>query len=119
MSLNENKEYGKSKIFNVVELLEYIPHSVVIKSILRKTTGSINAFSFDSGEVLIGKTSPFDTFIQIIDGEAEIIIDGSSNLLEAGESIIVPAHHRNAIKANVKFKMLSTIIKSGYEDIIL
>ncbi len=119
MLLNENDEYVKSKIFKTVELLEYIPKSVVIKSIVRKTTGSISVFSFDSGEVLTRKTSPFDTFIQVIDGKAEIIIDGTSNLLETGESIIIPAHHRHTIKANVKFKILSTIIKSGYEEINL
>lgn len=62
------------------------------------------------------KTSPFDTFIQVIDGKAEIIIDNKSNILETGQSIIVPAHSHNTIKANVRFKMISTIIKSGYEE---
>jgi len=38
-------------------------------------------------------------------------------LLETGQSIIIPAHSRNSIKANVRFKMLSTIIKSGYEEV--
>ena len=109
----------KAKAFNVVHILEYQPGSIVIKSILRKTTGNLSAFSFDSGEVLIGKISPFDTFLQIIEGNAEIIIDDQSNLLEMGESIIVPAHSSNTIKAHQRFKMLSTVIKYGYEDIIL
>jgi small nuclear ribonucleoprotein (snRNP)-like protein len=115
----ENHIIKKATPFNVVHILEYQPQSIVIKSILRKTTGSLIAVSFDSGEVLIGKISPFDTFLQIIDGNAEIIIDDKSNLLEIGQSIIIPAHSSNTIKANVRFKMISTIIKSGYEDIIL
>lgn len=112
----ENVEEEKSKIFIIVEILEYIPNSVVIKTIIRKTTGNVSAVSFDSGESLTERISPFDTFIQVIDGKAEIIIDGKSNLLSTGESIIIPAHSRNTIKANVRFKMLSTIIKSGYEN---
>ena len=72
--------------------------------------------SFDSGEIIMGKISPFDTFIQILSGEAEIVIDDQSNLIESGQSIIIPAHARSTIKANVRFKMLSTIIKSGYEE---
>jgi quercetin dioxygenase-like cupin family protein len=56
-----------------------------------------------------------DTFVQIIVGRAEIIIDGKSNLLETGEAIIIPAHTPNMIKANEQFKMILTIIKSGYE----
>ncbi|MCR9288554.1 MAG: cupin [Bacteroidetes bacterium] len=115
----DNLRFESSKAFNVADILEYLPNSILIRSILRKTTGNVSAYSFDSGEVLIGKISPFDTFIQIINGNAEIIIDDKSNLLEVGQSIIIPAHSSNTIKANVRFKMISTIIKSGYEEVIL
>jgi quercetin dioxygenase-like cupin family protein len=107
----------KSKAFIIVEIIEYVPDSVVIKTIIKKTTGNISAVSFDTGEKLEDKTSPFDTFIQIIDGKAEIIIDGSSNVLEVGQSIIIPAHALNSIKANNRFKMISTVIKSGYDEV--
>jgi quercetin dioxygenase-like cupin family protein len=115
----ENTELGKSQIFKIVDILEYIPHSVVTKSIIKKITGNISIICFDIGEVLTGKTSPFDSFIQIIDGEAEIIIDDISYLLETGQYIIIPAHSSNSIKANIRFKMLSTVIKSGYEEVRL
>ncbi len=65
--------------------------------------------------MLTEKISPFDTFIQVIEGRAEVVIDDKSNLLETGSSIIIPAHTRNTIKANERFKMISTVIKSGYE----
>ncbi len=112
----ENPEVEVAKAFIIVEILEYIPNSVVIKTIIRKTTGNVTAVSFDSGEALTEKISPFDTFIQVIDGKSEILIDGKSHFLETGQSIIIPAHVPNTIKANVRFKMISTIIKSGYED---
>ena len=111
-----NPELEKSKVFILVEILEYVPNAVVIKTIIRKTTGSVTAVSFDSGEGLSGKVSPFDTFIQIIDGKAEIVVNDISNLLNTGESIIIPAHATNSVKANVRFKMISTMIKSGYEN---
>lgn len=110
-------EVEKSKALIIVEIIEYVPDSVVIKTIIKKTTGNVNAVSFDTGEKLEEKTSPFDTFIQIIDGKAEIIIEGNSKLLETGQSIIIPAHSRNSIKANNRFKMISTVIKSGYEEV--
>lgn len=111
----KNQEHEKSKVFIIVEIIEYIPNSVVIKTIIKKTTGNVSAVSFDSGEALTEKISPFDTFIQVIDGRAEIVIDDKSSLLETGNSIIIPAHTRNTIKANERFKMISTVIKSGYE----
>lgn len=111
----DNKEQEKSKVFIIVEIIEYVPNSVVIKTIIKKTTGNVSVVSFDSGEALTEKISPFDTFIQVIDGKAEILIDDKSTMLNTGESIIIPAHTRNTIKANERFKMISTVIKSGYE----
>ena len=113
----EDFEVDKSKAFITAEIVEYVSNSVVIKTIIRKTTGHVCAVSLDSGEALMGRISPFDTFLQVIDGKAEVLIDDQSNLLEAGQFIIIPAHSRNTIKANIRFKMLSTTIKSGYEEV--
>ncbi|MBL7835013.1 MAG: cupin domain-containing protein [Cyclobacteriaceae bacterium] len=112
-----NIEVERAKAFIIVEILEYIPNSVVIKTIIRKTTGNVTAVSFDSGEALAEKISPFETFVQIIDGEAEIMVEDQSHFLKIGESFIIPAHVRNTIKANVRFKMISTIIKNGYDEV--
>jgi quercetin dioxygenase-like cupin family protein len=111
----DNIDVEKSKAFIIVEIIEYVPNSVVTKTIIKKSTGNVSAEAFDTGEGLGEKISPFDTFAQIIDGKAEIVINGKSNFLNTGQSIIIPAHTPNIIKANERFKMISTIIKSGYE----
>jgi quercetin dioxygenase-like cupin family protein len=110
-----NIELEKAKALIILEIIEYIPNSIDFKTIIKKTTGNISAVSMDTGEELTEKTSPFDTFIQVIDGKAEIIIDKISYFLNTGQSIIIPAHSSNIVKANERFKMISTIIKSGYE----
>ncbi len=112
----DTAELEKSRAHIIVEIIEYIPNSVVIKTILRKSTGNISVMSFDSGEGLTEKISPYDTFAQIIEGKAEIVINGVSNLLDTGQGIIIPAHVPNFIRPNGRFKMILTIIKSGYEE---
>jgi quercetin dioxygenase-like cupin family protein len=92
-----------------------VHNSVVIKTILKKSTGNISVMSFDSGEGLTEKTTPFDTYVQIIEGKAEIVIRGKSNILHSGQSIVIPAHAPNFVKPNGRFKMIQTVIKSGYE----
>ena len=111
----DNSEIEKSKVHITVEIIEYVPSSVVIKTILKKSTGNISVMSFDSGEGLTEKTIPFDTFVQIIDGEAEIVISEESIFLTTGQSVIIPAHAPNFINPNGRFKMIQTVIKSGYE----
>ena len=108
-------EFEKSTAQIIVEIIEYAPNSVVSKTIINKTTGNVSVISLDAGEALGEKIIPYDTFVQIIDGKAEVIIDGKSTLLNTGQSIIIPAHSANIVKANERFKMISTIIKSGYE----
>ncbi len=112
----QTSEIEKSKSHILIEIIEYVPNSVVSKTIIRKTTGNVSVVAIDTGETLSDKISPFDTFIQIIEGAAEVIIDDNSNLLQTGDGIIIPAHTTNNVKANERFKMILTVIKSGYES---
>lgn len=110
-----SEEIKRAQAHIVVEIIEYVPNAIVIKTLYRKTTGSITVTSIDTGESLTEKIIPFDTYVQIIDGKAEIIIEGKSNLLNTGDAIIIPAHNSNVVKGKERFKMLSTVIKNGYE----
>ena len=112
----ETIELEKSKAHIIVEILEYVPNSILTRTIIKKTTGNVTVSAVDAGEELAEKTSPFDTFIQIIDGNAQVEISDVKYKLGLGQGIIIPAHAPHRINANEQFKMISTIIKSGYED---
>ncbi|MCX6257456.1 MAG: cupin [Bacteroidia bacterium] len=92
--------------------IEYVQNSVVSKTILKKPTGDTSILLFDSDEESTEITSPFDTCAQIIEGKAEIVIDGISTFLVTGQSITIPAHKSNLIKAIGRLKMIQTIIRS-------
>ena len=109
-------EVEKKKIHIVVEIIEYLPNAVVSKTIIKKATGNITVSSFDKGEELAEKTSPFDNYVQIIDGVAEVTINSIIYNMKLGEGIVIPAHSRHCFNANKQFKMISTIIKSGYDS---
>jgi quercetin dioxygenase-like cupin family protein len=109
-------EIQAAKALIIVEIIEYFPNTIVSRTILKKSTGNVSLMSLDTGEALTEKISPFDTFIQIIDGRAEITIDGVLHSLETGQGIIIPAHKSQIVHANERFKMISTVIKSGYES---
>jgi quercetin dioxygenase-like cupin family protein len=111
----DNKELEKGVAHSIVEIIEYVDNAVVSKTIIKKATGNVTAMSFDRGEELGDKTSPFDNFIQIIDGVAELIIDKKIHQLKLGNGIIIPAHAQHCFNAREKFKIISTIIKGGYE----
>ena len=112
----DTKELLKSTPHIIVEIVEYISNSILTKTILKKSTGNVTVSSLDAGEELTEKTLPFDMLIQIIDGTAEVIIGERKYKLQLGEGIVIPAHSPHCFAANEQFKMISTIIKSGYES---
>ena len=112
----DSSELEKAKAHIVVEIIEYVPNAVLSKTIIKKPTGNITVSSFAQGEELSEKRAPFDTFVQIIDGKAEVFINEKKYLLALGEGIVIPAHSSHYFNASERFKMISTVIKSGYED---
>src|SRR5450432_509354 len=108
-------ELEKAKQMITVEIIEYVENAVVIKTILKKSSGNISIMSVDTGEGLTEKTSPFDTYAQVIDGKVELVINKNIHLVNKGDSIIIPAHAPNHIKPDGRFKMILTVLKSGYE----
>lgn len=112
----ENSEVEKSKVFVISELAGYVSNSVVTRTIIKRNTGIITVIVLDTGQALQENTSAFDTFVHVIDGSVEIYVDDKLNFLVAGQCMIIPAHSRNIVSATVRCKMISTIIKSGYED---
>ena len=115
VNLPESNTLEKAAAHIIVEIIEYVPNAVVSRTIIKKTTGNITAMSFYQGEELSEKSSPFDTYIQVIHGNAQVTIDKKVLHLPLGTGIIIPAHTLHCFFAHEQFKMISTVIKSGYE----
>ena len=107
-----SNEFEKGKIFSYNQSINYAEKAVVSKHILKKDTGNISLFAFDKDEGLSEHTTPFDALVFIVDGEADIKINGVSNVLGVGESIIMPSNVPHALIAVEKFKMVLTMLKS-------
>lgn len=96
---------------NLAELLQYQKKAVVSRTIIDKETGTVTLFAFDEGQGLSEHTAPCDALVYVLDGEAEIIIEGKPVHLERGEMTIMPANKPHAVKALTKFKMLLIMIR--------
>jgi len=101
---------GKSQ--KLVSLVEYAADSIVSKTILDKSAGTITLFAFDRGQKLSEHTAPYDAVVQVIDGSALLTIGGKDVTVSAGEIIIMPANVPHAVAAEEKFKILLTMIRA-------
>ena len=107
----EEKLFNHSRVMNFNEMVDYSAGGIVSKRVIQRKTGNVSLFAFDKDQKLSEHTAPFDALIQVLDGTAEIMIDGKSYILKHGECIIMPANIPHAVNAVEKFKMLLTMIK--------
>lgn len=102
----------KGKPLALDRLLDYQDGAVVSRALIDKDAGTITLFSFDKAEGLSEHTAPYDAFVQVLEGTAEVTIDGASNSVKKGECIIMPAHKPHGLRAVERFKMLLTMIRA-------
>ena len=102
---------NESKVMEMKNLAAYQEHSVVSREIIQKPAGTMTVFAFDKGEGLSEHTAPFDASVYLLEGEAEIRIDGKPHIVKEGELIIMPANRPHALKATTRFKMLLVMIR--------
>lgn len=103
--------FSKGEVLELENMVEYSAGGVISKQVLKNPSGNITLFSFDQGQGLSEHTAPFDAVVQVLDGEAQILIGGKPNLVKKGQTIIMPAHVSHALQAVQRFKMLLTMIK--------
>lgn len=108
----ETQGLEHSKLMNFNAIVDYSDEGIISKQIIKKPTGNITLFSFDKGQGLSEHTAPFDALVNVIEGEAIIIIDQKEYRLAAGDAIIMPAHIPHAVVAPQCFKMLLSMIRS-------
>lgn len=108
-------ETAESLIGRAVEmngLVSYQSGSVVSRTLIDRKIGTITLFTFDAGQGLSEHAAPFDAFVQIFDGVADVTIDGVVQRVSSGEFIIMPANIPHSLKAVEKFKMMLVMIRA-------
>jgi quercetin dioxygenase-like cupin family protein len=108
----ETETAVSAEVKPLVELLQYQDSSIVSRVLLKNKGGTVTLFAFDKGEGLSEHTAPFEALVFVLDGEAEVTIDGRAHPVKTGETITLPAHIPHALRADTRFKMLLTMIRA-------
>ena len=115
MQKDENRmdtEKFAGQATRLIELVDYQKGSIVSKTLIDKSAGTLTLFAFDKGQGLSEHTAAFDALVYLLDGEAEVTISGKPLQLIHGEMVIMPANQPHALKAINRFKMMLVMIKS-------
>ncbi|HML03630.1 MAG TPA: cupin domain-containing protein [Candidatus Bathyarchaeia archaeon] len=100
-----------AKATRMAALVKYQEKAVVSRTLIDKDAGTVTLFAFDENQGLSEHTAPYDAMILVLEGEAEVLIEGKPVRLKKGEITIMPASKPHAVKAVSKFKMLLVMIR--------
>ena len=112
MSVESSETSGLQGVIAQLGLVEYQSGSVVSRTLIKKSAGTVTAFAFDAGEGLSEHTAPYDALVLGVDGEAEITIAGVAHRVSVGQLLKLPAGQPHAVKAVTPFKMLLVMIRA-------
>jgi len=101
-----------AQVAGTAEFVNYQEGAVVSREIVKKPAGSVTLFAFDTGQGLSEHTAPFDALVQVLEGEAEIMVSGQPHRVRGGEMLLLPAGQPHALQAIQRFKMMLTMIRS-------
>jgi quercetin dioxygenase-like cupin family protein len=111
--VGSNKGIPKSKPHIILEVLEYAKNTIARKTIIKHNGSSMSSVAFDKGELFCERTTLYETFLQVIDGKAELTIGKKEFNLTTGECIVIPKQSIYCLIANEEFKIIITHIKDN------
>ncbi len=95
----------------LASLVSYQQGSVVSRTIISHRAGTVTLFAFDEGESLSEHTAPFDALLHVLEGQAQVTVEGRESVVNASEAIVLPAGRPHSVRATTKFKMLLTMVR--------
>ncbi len=94
-------------------LVDYAAGAVVSRAIAKNEAGTLTLFAFDAGEGLSEHSAPFDAYVLVLDGTAEVVVGGKAVSASAGEMVLMPRNIPHAIRAPERFKMMLVMLRGA------
>lgn len=104
------KNIDKGTVLSLKDQVDYLKGQIVSRTLSQNAYQSLTLFAFDGGEQISTHASDGDAMVIALDGAGEITIGTKRHLLQAGETIVMPAKEPHAVYAKEQFKMLLIVI---------
>lgn len=95
----------------LADLVTYAEGSVVSRAIVQEKAATLTLFAFDAGQALSEHTTAFDAYLEVLDGDVDLVIGGTAVAARTGDVVLLPAGVPHAVNATRRFKMLLTMVR--------
>lgn len=91
---------------DLVLMVDYKKNGIQVKTLVDTPTGTMKLFAFAHGTKLKEHKTPHDVQLFVLEGVAEVTIEGRISQVQTGDTITLPAKRAHAVEAKTPFKML-------------
>ncbi len=103
------KNIAQAEILQLKDAVAYADGQVVSKTLIQNDSVGITIFAFAKGEGISAHESKGDAMVIALDGTGKITIADKNFILNAGETIVMPANTPHAVYGEENFKMLLVV----------
>lgn len=90
----------------------YTDHGIASRIVAKTAGGNLTLFAFDAGQELTEHVSPFEAFVQVLEGELTLTIGGTPVAAVPGSIVRMPAHVPHAVQAPQRSKMMLVMLRA-------
>lgn len=106
----DTKGIETKKVFDVKSLINYKAGEVVEKVVTFVKGGAVELKAADTGTDIKEHSVPYQAILYVLEGEAEVTIEGKVYNPHEGQLLIVPANAKHSLHANKRFTVLLSVI---------
>lgn len=104
------KNMGPEQVVSLAGQVSVAPGQIVSRTLAQNPYVSVTLFAFAKGEEIGTHDSEGDAMVLVLEGTGRFTVDGRDYVLQAGESLVMPAKKPHAVYAPEDFKMLLTVV---------
>ena len=104
------KNIKHEEVLNLASQVSAQDGQIVSKTLAQNPYVSLTLFAFSKGEEISTHDSKGDAMVYVLEGTGKFTVGGKEHLVNAGETLIMPATITHAVYAQEDFKMLLTVV---------
>lgn len=107
------KNISHEEVLRLNALVEIREGQIVSKTLAQNEALSLTLFAFDKGEKIGTHQSTGDAMVTVLEGVGRFTVGGKPYLLQAGETLVMPANVPHAVFAEEAFKWVLLVVFPG------
>ena len=100
-----------AEALELTALISYTEEGIASRVIGRSGGGSVTLFAFDEGQELSEHASPYDAFVQVIEGTLVVTVGDTRVRATSGTVVRIPSNAPHALESPKRSKMMLVMLR--------